>query len=98
MVKTLKRKLAVKKAVIGKKDRNWDEYIVEILGGYRRRIGLDGKSRFEILFAIRLGFPAKLPKFDSVAFNTNFSRVFEVEIANSRRALAIVPSAPEKWG
>ena len=49
---------AVQKALVSNKDRDWDVCLGEILGGYRRRPGTDGKSPFEILFGIKPRFAA----------------------------------------
>ena len=38
--------------LVASKDRDWDDCLGGILGGYRRRPGTDGKSPFEILFGI----------------------------------------------
>ena len=59
MVGTLKR--AVLKVLVSCKDRDWDECVGEILGGYRRRPGTDGKSPFEILLGIRPRFAVEPP-------------------------------------
>ena len=95
MLGTLKR--AVQKAVISGKDREWDEQLGEILGGYRRRPGTDGKSPFEILFGLGPRFALEPSQFDLVAFNIDLAREFEIFIMRSARASRIVPSAPEKW-
>ena len=95
MVGTLKRE--VQKVLVSNKDRVWDESLGEILGGYRRRPGTDGKSPFEILFGIRPRFAVESPDLEPIEFSTNFSREFEVAIAKSLRASRIVPTVPENW-
>ena len=95
MVGTLKR--AIQKVVVGNNDRNWDDCLGEILGGYRRRPGTDGKSPFEMLFGIRPRFAVEPPQLDLVAFNTDLAREFEVAIAKSARVSRIVPRVAEKW-
>ena len=60
MVGTLKR--AVQKALIRNKDRDWYKCLWEIVGGYNRPPGIDGKSLFEILFLIRPKFSVELPR------------------------------------
>ena len=93
MVGTLKR--AVQKALVSNKDRDWDQCLREILGGYRRLPGTDGKSPFEVLFGIRPRFAVESPELEPIAFDANFAREFEVAIAKSLRASRIVPTAPE---
>ena len=81
--------------MVSNKDRDWDECLEKVLGGYRRRPGTDGKSPFETLFGIRPRFAVESPELEPIAFNTNFAREFEVAIAQSLRASRIVPTAPE---
>ena len=54
-------KQAVQIALVSNKDRDRDECLAEILGGYRRRPGADGKSPFEVLFGIRPRFAIEAP-------------------------------------
>ena len=93
MVGTLKR--AVQKALVSNKDRDWDDCLGEILVGYRRRPGTDGKSPFEVLLGIRPRFAVESPELEPIAFNMNVAREFEVAIAKSLSASRIVPTAPE---
>ena len=58
MVRRLKRAVLI--VLVSKKDRDWDNWLGEILRGYRRRPGTVGKSPFEILFGIRPRFGALL--------------------------------------
>ena len=59
IVGTLKR--AVLKVLASSEDRYWEDCLAEIIGGYRRRPGTDGKSPFEILFGIRPWFAVEPP-------------------------------------
>ena len=94
MVGTLKR--AIQKVVISCKDRDWDECLSEVLGGYCRRTGTDEKYPFETLLGIRPRFAVYSPQFELIAFNTNFFGEFDIAIAKSLRALRIVPAIAEK--
>ena len=88
MVRTMKQ--AIQKVVASNNDCNWDDYLGEILGGYRGRPGIDGKSPFEILFGIRSSFAVEPAKLELVAFNTDLAREFETAIAKSARVSLIV--------
>ena len=73
---TLKR--AIQKVVVSNSDRNGGDFLGEILGGYRKRPGTDGRSPFEILFGIRPRFAIEPLQLELIVFNTNFARKFEV--------------------
>ena len=94
MVGTLKR--AIQKVVVSNNDRNWEDCLGEILGGYRRRPGLDLKSPFEILFGIRPRFAVEPPQLDLDAFITDLAREYKVAIAKSAIVSLIVPRVLEK--
>ena len=83
-------KRAIQKDVVSNNDRNWDNFLEEILGGYRRRAGTDGKSHFEILFGIRASFAVEPPQLDLVAFNIDLTREFEIAISKSAGVSRIV--------
>ena len=95
MVGTLK--LATRKVVVSDRNREWDECLGEILGCYRRRPGIDGKSPFEIFFGVRPRFAVESPQIYLAALNTDFDREFEIAIADSVNKSRIVPSTQEKW-
>ena len=78
-------KRAVQKALISEKDREWDDQLREILGGYRRRPGTGRKSPFETFLGIRPRFAVDPPQLELVAFNTDLAREFEIAITRSAR-------------
>ncbi len=72
MVGTLKR--AVQKVAASKMSQDWDVFLGSIRGGYRRRLGTDGKSSFEILFGIKPRFSFEAPHYGPIAANSELIR------------------------
>ena len=60
MIGTVKRAMQRK---VRTEDIEWDACIDSVLYGYRRRLGKDGKSPFEILYGVQPRFPKEGPAF-----------------------------------
>ncbi len=95
MVGTPKR--AVQKVAPCKMDQDWDTCLGQILGGYRRRPGTDGKFRFEILFGIKPRFSFEVPFHGLIAANGELVRGLEIALIKSLIASRILSYILSKW-
>ncbi len=67
-------------------DQDWDTCLGQILGGYRRRPGTDGKFPLEILFGIKPRFSFEAPFHRLIADNGELVRGLEIAPIKSLRA------------
>ncbi len=64
---------------------------------YRRQLGTDGKSPFEILFGNKPRFSFEAPHYGPIAANSEIIRWIEIALVKSLRASRVVPYTTSKW-
>ena len=75
------------------RDRNvdWDVCLDSVLYGYRRRMGPDGKSPFEILYGVPARFPHESNNYFLKENEKDMARKLEISMVLSMRAERLVP-------
>ena len=88
MVGTLKR--SITKMVTANPEHEWSRYLSDILRGYCRCPGNDGKTMFEVFVGTKPPFSIEPPRVDYVASDSNPIQDLEGVLAMSLKASRIV--------